>query len=418
MSHSTEVTQPASTPSAGPSVPDDPKAAPRRRRHPVRWVLWQSPCWFWPEPACSCSAGSTAGRRRCPPAWPSSASGTRPASDRSGAGPAPGVYSYRGSGTETISVPPSRSPRVPVSPAPWSGWAGGCYEFRLDYSDRHWQSWDYCVRSGALDSPSRAGYYDWIFVAFDVHDTSTFRCSPAFVTIPADIVQGAREVVACTGSNDNLAIGPVFMRGTSKVVGPTSVRVAGQAVPTVQVDEQVTFSGGQSGFNPATTWFSAATGLPLRGAWHTVVSTASPVGHSTLDAHGDFTLTSLTPQRSVRAGLVIHLITADRAWLRSPPGSCAARPGPGSTSCSPPCRAVWGRDMSGGGSRSRPRRSGTNTGRERTPLACDRSPHLGGPQPQPTGTASLLSLSSSSVTIRSCSSRSRRWPPAGSSDPA
>ncbi len=145
------------------------------------------------------------------------------------------------------------------------GLGGGCYEFRLDYSDRHWQSWDYCVRSGALDSPSRAGYYDWNFVAFDVHDTSTFRCSPAFVTIPADIVQGAREVVACTGSNDNLAIGPVFMRGTSKVVGPTSVRVAGQAVPTVQVDEQVTFSGGQSGFNSATTWFSAATGLPLRG---------------------------------------------------------------------------------------------------------------------------------------------------------
>ena len=134
------------------------------------------------------------------------------------------------------------------------GLGGGCFDFRLDYSDRHWQSWDYCVRSGSLESPSRAGYYDWDFVAFDVDDTSTFRCSPAIVTIPVDIVRGAREVVACTGSNNHLAVAPVSMRGASTVVGPTSVKVAGQAVATVQVNERVTFSGGQSGFNTATTW--------------------------------------------------------------------------------------------------------------------------------------------------------------------
>ena len=93
---------------------------------------------------------------------------------------------------------------------------------------------------------------DWDFVAFDVHDTSTFRCSPPVITIPAD-------------DNDQLAIGPVFVRGTSEVVGPTSVRVGGQIVPGVEVNERVTFSGGQSGFNSADTWLSAATGLPLRG---------------------------------------------------------------------------------------------------------------------------------------------------------
>jgi hypothetical protein len=218
-------------------------------------------------------------------------------SDPGGAGPTPGVYTYRGSGTETISVPPKSQSEGPGIPGTVVGLGGGCFEFRLDYSDRHWQSWDYCVRSGALESPTRAGYYDWDFVAFNVHDTSTFRCSPAVVTIPAEDLPGSRQVVACTGSNDHLAIAPVLMRGSSRVVGPTSVRVGGQMVPGVQVSERVTFSGGQSGFNSADTWFSTATGLPLRGTWHTVVSTASPVGHSTLDAHGDFTLTSLTPQR-------------------------------------------------------------------------------------------------------------------------
>ena len=216
--------------------------------------------------------------------------------DPSGAGPAPGVYSYRGSGIETISVPPKSQSEGPGIPGTVVELPGGCFEFRLDYSDRHWQSWNYCVRAGALDSPSRAGYYYWDFVAFHVDDTSTFRCSPAVMTIPADIVPGKRAAVSCTGSNDHLAIGPVSMRGSSTVVGMSNVSVSGRMVIAVHVTENVTFSGGQSGFNSADTWFSAATGLPLRGTWHTVVSTASPVGHSTLDAHGNFALTSLTPQ--------------------------------------------------------------------------------------------------------------------------
>ena len=66
---------------------------------------------------------------------------------------------------------------------------------------------------------------------------------------------------------------------------------------SVLVAEHVTFSGGHTGFNVSDTWFSVGSGLPLRGTWHTNVSTPSPVGKPTLDAQGNFALKSVTPRR-------------------------------------------------------------------------------------------------------------------------
>jgi len=211
-------------------------------------------------------------------------------------GPAAGVYRYQGSGTETLSVPPksqSEGPGVPGTVV----YRDGCFDFRLDYSDAHWQSWDYCVRGGALVSPSRAGYYNWDFVAFHADDTSTFTCRPSVTAVPAAIVKGRSARVACTGRNNHLATGKVFMDGTSTVARTGTIPVGNQRVPAVLVREHVTFSGGQSGSNLADTWFDVTTGLPLKGTWHTDVSTPSPFGTSTLDAHGDFALSSLTPIR-------------------------------------------------------------------------------------------------------------------------
>jgi hypothetical protein len=214
-----------------------------------------------------------------------------------GTGPAPGVYSYHGTGTESLTVPPKSQTEGPGIPGTVVRRAGGCFEFRLDFSDYHWQSWDYCVRDGALVSPSRAGYYNWDFVAFHVDDTSTFVCRPSITTVAGHLVPGASHAVACTGHNDHLSIGPVFMHGTSTLVRAADLTIGTRRLASVLVSEKVTFSGGQSGSNVSDTWFSVTDGLPLRGTWHTTVSTASPVGTSTLDAHGDFTLDSVTPQR-------------------------------------------------------------------------------------------------------------------------
>ena len=212
------------------------------------------------------------------------------------AGPLPGVYVYRGTGIESISVPPKSQSEGPGMPGTVVRQAGGCFEFRIDFSDHHRQSWDYCVHDGALVSPTRAGYYNWDFVVFHVDDTSTFVCSPVIKTVPDPIVPGTASKVACTGSNDKLSTGPVAMVGTSKWSG----RVTSGRQPDARrrpVAEHVTFSKGQSGSNDTSTWFAVSTGLPLRGTWDTKVSTTSPVGISTLDAHGDFAQSSLTPTR-------------------------------------------------------------------------------------------------------------------------
>ena len=213
-----------------------------------------------------------------------------------GPGPTQGVYLYRGSGTETISLPPKSQSEGPEIPGTVVDRPGGCFEFRLDYSDVHWQDWTYCMHRGSMVTTSKAGYYLWDFVVLSVNDTSTYTCSPAIVTIPADFVFHARHPVSCIGTNNHISTGSVHMDGTSTVLATKKLRVGSGMEPAVLVREDVAFSGGQHGSNDADTWFSVTTGLPLRGTWSTVVSTPSPVGTSTLHAHGEFDLTSLVPR--------------------------------------------------------------------------------------------------------------------------
>jgi hypothetical protein len=142
---------------------------------------------------------------------------------------------------------------------------------------------------------SKARYYLWDFVVSRVDDTSTYTCSPVIVTIPADSFVHARHPVSCTGTNNHISTGVVHMDGTSTVMATRVLRVGSGREPAVLIREVVAFSG-QHGSNHADTWFSVTTGLPLRGAWSTVVSTPSPVGTSTLHAHGEFDLTSLVPR--------------------------------------------------------------------------------------------------------------------------
>ncbi len=276
-----------------------PAPEPRRRRHPLRWVAAGTALlvlagagtfvYLWSDSGAHPVPSSVAIQRFLQ-------EGGAVANDP-GAGPDPGVYSYRGTGIETISVPPKSQTEGPGIPGTVVRHDGGCFEFRLDLSDYHWQSWDYCVHDGALVSPGRAGYYNWDFVAFHVDDTSTFVCRPSVTTISGHLVPGTSHAVACTGHNNHLSTGPVFMHGTSTLVRTADITIGGRSLASVLVAEKVTFSGGQSGSNVADTWFSVANGLPLSGTWHTRVSTPSPVGTSTLDAHGSFTLDSVTPLR-------------------------------------------------------------------------------------------------------------------------
>jgi len=209
--------------------------------------------------------------------------------------PHEGVYSYSGSGHEHISLPPRSQVEGPGVPGTVSYPSDGCWIWRLDYSDSHWQNATFCARDGNLVEVARAGWYRWSFVALSIADTGTFKCSSE-VVIPAMLQVGQQFPFVCTGTNNPIKTGVVTMKGTNRFVGPQTLRIAGTDVRTLHFREVSTFSGGQQGTNVADTWFSTVNGLPVKGTWRTEVSSPTFLGTSTLTGGASFTLRSLTPR--------------------------------------------------------------------------------------------------------------------------
>jgi hypothetical protein len=144
---------------------------------------------------------------------------------------------------------------------------------------------------------SKAGYYRWDFVVLRIDDTSTYPCQPAAVTIPATIVIGSRHAESCIGHNDHLSIEPVHMIGTSTVAAVSSLRVGNGTERAVLIREGVRFSGGQQGSNSTATWFFRGHRPPAEGDMEHRGVDPVAVGTSTLKAHGQFSLSSLTVER-------------------------------------------------------------------------------------------------------------------------
>ncbi len=210
--------------------------------------------------------------------------------------PHEGVYPYTGTATERLTLPPKSQVEGPQIPGTVTYRSDGCWILRLDYSDSHWQNSTYCPRQGNLVEVGRAGWYRWNLVALSIADTATYNCSQPEIAIPALLHAGAQYAFSCTGTNKPLKIGPVKMVGTNEYLGVQTVEVAATDVVTLHFHEVTHFSGGQTGYNIADTWFSTVNGLPVRGTWKTVVTSPTFLGTSTLSGTGSFKLSSLTPR--------------------------------------------------------------------------------------------------------------------------
>jgi hypothetical protein len=209
--------------------------------------------------------------------------------------PHEGVYRYTGSAREHVSIPPKTQVEGPGMPGTVSYTADGCWVWRLDDSDSHWQSSTFCPREGNLVEVGRAGWYRWNFVALVIADTATFTCTPE-VALPAVLQVGQQFPFTCRGTNDPIHTAPVTMTGTNRYLGAQMVRVGGVEVSTVHFREVSVFRGGQQGTNVADTWFSTVNGLPVRGTWRTVVHSPTALGTSTLTGGGNFALASSEPR--------------------------------------------------------------------------------------------------------------------------
>ncbi len=206
--------------------------------------------------------------------------------------PAAGVYVYRGSGTEDLSLPPKSQRQGPEMPATVTHRADGCWTFRIDYSSQHWQTWMYCPRNGGLVELGGQTFERWDFVFTTYDSTSTFTCDPPLDAIRPEMQPGDHWEQTCHGTSSGTT-GEAVSSGPYMFVGDDVVTVEKTAVPAYHFRQQRTLTGNQTGTQTADLWFAKKDGLPLRNDRDVSVRTDTVVGSSTYTEHGSFELTSL-----------------------------------------------------------------------------------------------------------------------------
>jgi len=214
----------------------------------------------------------------------------------SGALPKPGVYEYRGSGTERLSLPPLSQAEGPIMPGTVTLSGADCWVFRIDYSTHHWQTWDYCRHGGETWEAGGRSWQLWTIGPLDETNTSDFTCAPRTMSLPATAVPGQRWQGRCVGTNTAVA-GKTLSAGPYRFIGLTSVSVAGTQVHAAEFLRLRTESGAQKGSERDEVWLDAATGLPVRLRQDITVTTNTPFGTSTYTQSGVFALVSLVAHK-------------------------------------------------------------------------------------------------------------------------
>jgi hypothetical protein len=203
--------------------------------------------------------------------------------------PAQGVYVYRGTGSESLSVPPKSQDQGPELPVTVTWRRGGCWVFRVDYSTNHWQTWNYCTSARGLEERGGQTFQRWDLVVTKVESLSTFSCDPPSVAIRSTMRAGDTWQQECRGSSNSVK-GRVVSRGPYRYVGEETLTVGATKVKAFHFRQERTLSGAQQGTQRADVWFRTTDGLPLRNVRSVTVDTDSIVGTVTYRESGSFEL--------------------------------------------------------------------------------------------------------------------------------
>jgi hypothetical protein len=166
--------------------------------------------------------------------------------------PAPGVYAYRTSGYERLSVAsisrsfPSSSEMIVT--------AASCTTVRWVPFEQHIE--------GLVECPGRNGAVGMASALSDeeiagVHSTEAIRCPAGAYFVPPGPTPGLRWTAVChTGGNEVAFAG--------HVLGWSSVTVAGHPRAALHTRLTLTFNGSEVGTNPTDYWVSPSDGLILQ----------------------------------------------------------------------------------------------------------------------------------------------------------
>lgn len=210
--------------------------------------------------------------------------------------PPSGVYTAEGEGTEALSLPgisQTDGEVIPVTVEPVDD--EGCWRFRVDYNEAHWQDWRFCEVDGTLVERGGVTYQRWDFGALVVENTTDFTCDPpALVDDPAAEPGDASEQ-SCEGTSDQVD-GVATSAGPVTFLGVEDLDVGGRTVTTRHVRQARTLSGAQTGTTTTDSWIDVDSGLPVRMERTADIASDSPVGSVSYTESGWWQLTSLTPE--------------------------------------------------------------------------------------------------------------------------
>jgi hypothetical protein len=200
--------------------------------------------------------------------------------------PPPGVYRYRTSGGESLSIggisrsfPPATDMIVTDS---------SCATMKWEPLEQHIEGMVACPTANRALSIASAPSYEEIA---GIKTTTDIRCPSGTYLVPPHPTVGERWKTTCHSPGQNT----VF---AGSVIGFTSVKVGGQNVPALHTRLTLSFSGSQSGTNPNDYWVSLKDGIILRQRETVAVSQAAgPLGSVHYGEQMAIALTSLTPLR-------------------------------------------------------------------------------------------------------------------------
>ncbi|MDH3754020.1 MAG: hypothetical protein OEU32_09130 [Acidimicrobiia bacterium] len=208
--------------------------------------------------------------------------------------PPAGVYVLDGEGREEISFPPASQDDGATMPASITHQAEGCWSFKIDYNEAHWQDWSLCPRGDGLVEMGGRTWQQWDLGVSEVSNLSTFECDPPAPFAPAAAAAGDEIDRSCIGTNDQVS-GTTRSAGTVTVVGFDQIDVEEELHEVVHLRFDHELTGAQTGQERTDLWLRRSDWLPLQGARDIRIDSDSPVGTITYTERGSWQLSSTTP---------------------------------------------------------------------------------------------------------------------------
>ncbi len=210
--------------------------------------------------------------------------------------PAAGVYRYSASGTERLSFLNAKQSWGANVPATVTYTKPGCFVSKIEFSNHHFQDFEYCASGGRLLETGGTTSQTFVFAGFSESDVEHFTCTPSGPMVDPDASVGSTATLGCDGSSPARHT-KVHTAVTITYLGHASVKVGTATVGTYRVHVVRLMTGDQVGSEVSDAWFSASTGILVKLVRDTTVRSPSPIGKVTYTEHGSLLLASMVPQR-------------------------------------------------------------------------------------------------------------------------